>query len=90
MHRRVVSVKYESTDRSALLQENAAELFRRIDLWIVFCILCTGAFLYVPNSFLLISNKFCGWGGGSAVRKLYHTVGWGGGTDFFGPQMTLA
>jgi hypothetical protein len=40
-------------------------------------ILCTGGFLYVRYSFLLISNKFCelsslhwvGGGGGSAVRK---------------------
>jgi hypothetical protein len=49
MHRRVVSVIYEN--RSALLQENAAEtidrsLFKRIELWIVFYIiyiLCCGA-----------------------------------------------
>ncbi len=26
--------------------------------------LCTGAFLYVPYSSLLISNKFCNGGGG--------------------------
>ena len=49
--------------------------------------LCTGAFLNVPYSFLLISNKFCEisllhWpmfrdvegGGASAVRKIYCTV----------------
>jgi hypothetical protein len=26
---------------------------------VLYLILCTGAFLYVPYSFLLISNKFC-------------------------------
>jgi hypothetical protein len=31
--------------------------------------LCNGAFLYVPNSFLLISNKFCN--GGVYVKLLF-------------------
>jgi hypothetical protein len=35
--------------------------------------LYTGAFLYVPYSFLLISNKFCN-GGSSAVMLLNRTV----------------
>ncbi len=33
--------------------------------------LCTGVFLYVPYSFLLISYKFCGRGGSA------HWWGWG-------------
>jgi hypothetical protein len=47
----------------------------------LFTDLCTGTFISVCYSFLLISNKFCnlslliGWeGGGSAVRKTYCTV----------------
>jgi hypothetical protein len=36
--------------------------------------LCTGAFLYAPYSFLLISNKFSR-GGGSAVMLLNRTEG---------------
>jgi hypothetical protein len=40
-------------------------------------VLCTRTFLYVPYSFLLISNKFCKGGGGgrSAVMLLNRTGG---------------
>jgi hypothetical protein len=51
--------------------------------------LCTGAFLYVRYSFLLISNKFCdylsllhsvgGGGGGGSADAQITALGWGGG-----------
>ncbi len=35
----------------------------------MYCILCTGAFLYEPYSFLLISNKFWNLDGGEGVEE---------------------
>ncbi len=57
--------------QGVLAQRRYVKFFWLVPLWGILFILCTGAFLYAPYSFLLISNKFWMEGGGrfgGAVR----------------------